>query len=99
MAEPSQAAVQSRAVARVVVLGPGPTLLAGRGWQVLHCPSADGETAVREVESARKRGATRLVFPWFAFWWVEFYAELADYLIGRFERVEESDRLLVYSLT
>jgi len=69
-----------------------PTLLhlsRRRGW---HFPDRrvlpdgyppDSATAVRHLEAMRRRGAEYLVVPSSAFWWLEHYPGLAEYLYER----------------
>lgn len=59
---------------------------------------ADDRTAIAELERLREAGARFLVFAWPAFWWLDYYREFADYVQASFERVEASDRLLVFDM-
>jgi hypothetical protein len=59
--------------------------------RVWHFPTYDGggyagsypatsEDAIRAVEAARAKGVNYLIFPAFAFWWLDHYGELALHL-------------------
>lgn len=61
-------------------------------------PPSDGNVAVNELERMRIAGASLVVFAWPAFWWLDYYRELADHLRTRARCVLENDRLIAYSL-
>jgi glycosyltransferase involved in cell wall biosynthesis len=50
-----------------------------RGTYAGHYPR-DSAAAIKQVESLRKKGAGFIVFPHTAAWWLDYYAELKDYL-------------------
>lgn len=63
-----------------------------------HYP-ADSAAAIDHLEALRARGARYLVFPLTAMWWLEHYAELAQYLAARYMRVGgNDDACVVYKL-
>ena len=57
----------------------------------------DGEAAIAEVERSRDQGAQFLVFPWPAFWWLDFYGDLREFLADS-PVVVDNSRLVVYDL-
>lgn len=68
-----------------------------RGGLYFGAPADDAE-AIREVEQQRRGGSTFLVFGWPAFWWLEYYEGLHDYLRSHFPCVLENDRLIAFDL-
>lgn len=59
----------------------------------------DAETAIRELERLRNEKAARfVVFGFPAFWWLDYYKELHNYLNARFNCVLENSRLVIYDL-
>jgi glycosyltransferase involved in cell wall biosynthesis len=83
-----------------------PTLLhlaKRRGWHVpdLRLSPAgyprDGRAALEHVEALRQRGASHLVLPQHAFWWLEHYAELRRHL-DACRSVWADERCRVYEL-
>lgn len=59
----------------------------------------DDETAIVELERMRReKGAGFAVFGWAAFWWLEYYSELNNYLRSRFHCVLENRRLIIFDL-
>jgi hypothetical protein len=61
-------------------------------------PPADGESAIAEIESLRQEGIPYLVIAWPCFWWLEHYPGLQAYLIDRYPRLLDNERLLVMDL-
>ena len=61
-------------------------------------PPPDDDSAIRELERLRRSGAHFIVFAWPAFWWLEYYTGLHEYLRQRYRRVLENERLVVYEL-
>ncbi|MGH7801486.1 MAG: glycosyltransferase family 2 protein [Thermodesulfobacteriota bacterium] len=61
-------------------------------------PPPDAETAIREFERLLEAGATRIVFTWVAFWWLEFYTDFHKYLRSRYHCILENERLVVFDL-
>lgn len=62
-------------------------------------PPADDETAVREMEELRGAGAGYVVVGWPAFWWLDSYPTLHDYLRSHFHCVAENDRIVAFEKT
>ncbi len=58
----------------------------------------DDETAIRELERLRQSGANFMVFAWTAFWWLDYYTELRQYLRSKFRCILENDRMIVFDL-
>jgi glycosyltransferase involved in cell wall biosynthesis len=61
-------------------------------------PPADDDAAIREVERLRQAGAAFIVFGWPAFWWLDFFAGLAEYLHAEFSCVMRNSRLVAFDL-
>ena len=61
-------------------------------------PPPDGETAVRELERLRARGANFIVFGWPALWWLNHYVDLREHLNKTARRILHNDRLVVFDL-
>ena len=57
----------------------------------------DEATAVEELERLRAFGAEFIVFPWSAFYWLDHYTELNDYLQRR-RCLLQNSRLLIFGL-
>lgn len=66
----------------------------GRYWG----PPPDDETAIRECERLRAAGAGFMVFAAPAFWWLEYYQGLHQYLRSRFRCVLRHESLVVFDL-
>jgi hypothetical protein len=58
----------------------------------------DDNTAIREFERLRQAGADFMVFGWPAFWWLDYYAGLHEYLRSRFPCVFSNERVVVFDL-
>lgn len=61
-------------------------------------PPNDSATAIQELDRLRVLGPAFLVFAWPAFWWLEHYSELSDYLSRNYPRMAESANLIVFDL-
>jgi hypothetical protein len=61
-------------------------------------PPADDTTAVRALERLRQEGATFLVVAWTAFWWLDHYAALHEYLRAKFRCILRNERLVLFDL-
>lgn len=59
---------------------------------------ADDTTAIRELDRMRGAGADLLVFGWPAFWWLDYYTELGDYLDMKARCVLRNSRAIVFDL-
>ena len=58
----------------------------------------DDETAIREIERLRHAGSGFIVFAWPAFWWLDYYRGLHDYVRSHFQCLRENERLIVFDL-
>jgi glycosyltransferase involved in cell wall biosynthesis len=58
----------------------------------------DDETAIRELERHRQAGTAFIVFGWPAFWWLDYYGELREYLSSRFRCVVMNSRMAAFDL-
>ncbi|MGV0106874.1 glycosyltransferase family 2 protein [Nostoc sp. DSM 114160] len=56
------------------------------------------EIAIRELERMRQAGASFIVIAWPAFWWLDYYSGLRNYLSSNFRRVLDNSRLVVFDL-
>lgn len=61
-------------------------------------PPADDDSALREFERLRDRGAQFMIFAWPAFWWMDHYRGLARELRTAFPVVLENARAIVFDL-
>jgi hypothetical protein len=59
---------------------------------------SDAATAIMEVERLRNEGAGFMVFAWPAFWWLEHYQELDQYLRSNFSCLLENENLVLFDL-
>jgi glycosyltransferase involved in cell wall biosynthesis len=73
-------------------------VLKERGGNIDWTPPPNDETAVRELEEFRTRGASFLVFGWPCFWWLTYYKGLVAYIDARFRRIRSSRRVVIYDL-
>ena len=58
----------------------------------------DDATAVAELQRLRADGAQFIVFPWFTFWWLDYYAGFAGYLRDTFPLTVANDRAMIFDL-
>lgn len=65
-------------------------------WAGYH--PADSESAISHLESLRRRGASHLVLPSTAFWWLHHYRELGSFLDSRFRRVHADQHAVIFDL-
>ncbi len=61
-------------------------------------PPPDDDTAIREFERLRQSGASFMVFGWPAFWWLDYYGGLRDYLNSKFACIQRNSRLVAFDL-
>jgi hypothetical protein len=61
-------------------------------------PPPDDQTAIQELERMRKTGANFIVFGWPAFWWLDHYGGLHDYLSSKCRCILQNSRLIAYDL-
>ena len=59
---------------------------------------ADSETAIAHLEQLRAKGATHLVLPRTAFWWLEHYEGLSQHLDAAYRRIRSDEHVIVYDL-
>ncbi|MBW3648959.1 MAG: glycosyltransferase [Actinobacteria bacterium] len=67
-----------------------------RGWAGFH--PADSESAIHQVETLRQRGATHLVLPSTAFWWLHHYPAFDAFLNSTARRVHADQHAVVFDL-
>jgi hypothetical protein len=61
---------------------------------------ADSAEAITHLEALREKGGQFLLFPNFAFWWLEHYRELKNHLHSRYRLVSNQKNLCqIYALT
>ncbi|MDZ7953095.1 glycosyltransferase family A protein [Nostoc sp. DedQUE09] len=58
----------------------------------------DDEMAIQELERMRQAGASFMIIAWPAFWWLDYYSGLRNYLSSNFRRVLDNSRLVVFDL-
>ncbi|MEA5626108.1 glycosyltransferase family 2 protein [Nostoc sp. UHCC 0251] len=58
----------------------------------------DDEMGIRELERMRQAGASFMVIAWPAFWWLDYYSGLQNYLRSNFRRILDNSRLVVFDL-
>ena len=61
-------------------------------------PPQDDETAVKELKRLQETGADYVIIGWPAFWWLEHYSKLTDYLQTQYPCILSNSRLIVYYL-
>ena len=61
-------------------------------------PPATSADAIGQLEQMRTRGIYFAVFAWTAFWWFDYYTELADHLRSAGRCVLDNDRLVIFDL-
>ena len=61
-------------------------------------PPPDDDTAIQEVERLRRKGAAFIIFGWPAFWWIDHYGGLRDYLYSTARCVVNNSRLLAFEM-
>jgi hypothetical protein len=59
---------------------------------------ADSAEAISQLEELRAEGAGYLVLPSTAFWWLNFYEDLASHLEERYEMVVSNDDCIIYRM-
>jgi glycosyltransferase involved in cell wall biosynthesis len=82
------------------------TLNGRRGWHFPRDPDgryagyypADSEAAIAQLEELREQGATHLVLPRTAFWWLDHYKGFSEHLGSTYRRVRRDDDAVVYDL-
>jgi GT2 family glycosyltransferase len=61
-------------------------------------PPADGATAIWELNRLHQLGVNFIVIGWPAFWWLDYYSELRNYLYSKFNCVIKNSRLIIFDL-
>jgi hypothetical protein len=61
-------------------------------------PPADDETAIRELERLRQKGAHYLAIVWSSFWWLDHYVGFHRHLREKFRCVLNSEELILFAL-
>jgi hypothetical protein len=61
-------------------------------------PPPDDATGIQEVKRLRQAGAKLIVFAWPAFWWLDHYFLLEQYLRSTFPCLLENEQLVVFDL-
>jgi hypothetical protein len=61
-------------------------------------PPADAAAAIQELERQRSKGVSSLVFSWSAFWWLDSYPALTEYLHQNYPCIVRNERLAVFDL-
>jgi Sulfotransferase family len=59
----------------------------------------DSEAAIAHLEELRAQGATHLVLPETAFWWLAYYEGLRRHLDTAYQRIGDDERVIVYDIT
>jgi hypothetical protein len=58
----------------------------------------DGDVAINEIDRLRLSGASFIAFGWPAFWWLDYFSDLHNYLNSHFSCLLENERIIVYDL-
>jgi hypothetical protein len=61
-------------------------------------PPATGASAVEELAQLRNAGVEYIVFAWPAFWWLDHYEMLSDYLSSHCRQILSTPRIRVFHL-
>lgn len=62
-------------------------------------PPPDDEAAIAELERLRtEKGASYIVFPWTAHWWLEHYCEFHQWLRNRHMCILDNERVTVFDI-
>ena len=80
-----------------LVAGRQATPLLQRDGQSLGAPP-DAATALRELERLHRSGVDYVLIAWPAFWWLDYYIELRDYLTSGAHCVLSNSRLIAFRL-
>lgn len=60
---------------------------------------ADSNAAIAHLEQLRAEGASYLLLPGTAFWWLDYYKEFAAYLESYYEMIHRDSRAIIYKLS
>jgi glycosyltransferase involved in cell wall biosynthesis len=66
----------------------------GRSWG----KPRDDAAAIQAIERSRAGGAGFMVFAWPAFWWLDHYSGMHEYLLARYRRVICTEGLVLFDL-
>jgi glycosyltransferase involved in cell wall biosynthesis len=77
-----------------------------RGWHFPRDPDAryagyhpaDSEAAIAHLEELRAQGATHLVLPETAFWWLAYYEGFREHLDSAYRRIRSDEHAIIYDL-
>jgi glycosyltransferase involved in cell wall biosynthesis len=77
-----------------------------RGWHFPRDPDgkyagyhpADSEAAIAHLEELRAQGATHLVLPETAFWWLAYYEGFQKHLDSAYRRIRSDEHAIIYDL-
>jgi glycosyltransferase involved in cell wall biosynthesis len=58
----------------------------------------DDKSAIEEIEFNVHKGVDYIIFSWPAFWWLDYYASLKQYLFRHFKNVVKNERLIAFDL-
>jgi len=86
--------------ARVIVADAdewGPEIVAAHVRLPFPEPVNDAD-AIQEIERLRRRGATYMIVGWPAFWWLDYYDGMRDYLRSTYRCLLMNSRLVAYDL-
>lgn len=61
-------------------------------------PPTDEQTGIDEVERLRLTSANYIVIGWPAFWWLDYYSALREYLQSKYPCVLSNSRMVIYDL-
>ncbi len=61
-------------------------------------PPVDDASAIEEIERQHKAGVNFIFFAWPAFWWLDHYTEMHQYLKSNYAYVVKNERLAGFSL-
>lgn len=61
-------------------------------------PPPDNASAIKEIEYQRKGGATSIIFAWSAFWYLDYYSDMNNYLKSRYKCSIHTDHIIGFSL-
>ncbi|GAA4452707.1 hypothetical protein GCM10023189_16550 [Nibrella saemangeumensis] len=61
-------------------------------------PPANDSMAIEEIERQRTKGSAFIFFAWPAFWWLDYYTGMRDYLKANYLCVINNERLIGFGL-
>jgi hypothetical protein len=60
---------------------------------------SDDDTALEELQLARTKGCSHIVFAWPCFWYFEHYKGFTNYVAANFPMVQETEDAVIFQLT